>query len=172
MVLFHLKHAYTLETVKNLLIYWFARLTDQLEHHNRVILVKIIRFVPYATFWKTPLASSQSGIVITYLVQLRFVYYHSSGDATVYANLELSTNAKFVAYGTMVKILETLKSSYVKACYLTQKLEPAIGRMYFLQCFGNNFFSFKIWLAEDMKVLPKHSGKYNLSTAGSSFCIK
>ena len=151
MVLFHLKYAYTLETVKNLLIYWFARLIDQLEHHHRVILVKIIRFVSYATFWKTPLASGQSGTVITYLVQLRFVYYHSSGNATVYANLELSTNAKFVAYGTMVKILETLKSSCIKPCYLTQKLEPAIERMYFPQCFGNTFFLSKFDLLKILK---------------------
>ena len=38
-----------------------------------VNLVKIARFVPYATFWKIPLAPSQSGIVIKYLRQLKFI---------------------------------------------------------------------------------------------------
>ena len=47
----------------------------------------------------------------------------------VYVNLELSVNEKFVAYGTMVKILATLKSSCAKACYMIQKLEPATDRV-------------------------------------------
>ena len=56
--------------------------------------------------------------------------------ARVYVNLQLSVNEKFVAYETIIKILATLKSSRAKVCYLIQKLEPTIERMYF----GNKFF--------------------------------
>ena len=65
----------------------------------------------------------------------------------MHVNLELLVNGKFVVFG-MVKVLVTIKSSYAKACYLIQKLECAIERVYLLQC-----FCFKIWLAEDVKVL-------------------
>ena len=74
-----------------------------------VILVKIVRFVPYATLWKHPLASS--GIVIKCLVQLKFICYHRSGKKNIYlmyVNLQLSVNENFSAYGTMVKILATM----------------------------------------------------------------
>ena len=47
-----------------------------------------------------------------------------------YENLELSLNEKFIAYGTMVKILATLKNPCVKGCYLMQELEHAIERVY------------------------------------------
>ena len=75
---------------------------------------------------KTPLVSRQSGIVI-------IVYYHRAGKKTfarVYINLELSVNEKFVACGTKIKILEILKSRCTKECYLIQKLESAIRRVY------------------------------------------
>ena len=55
-------------------------------------------------------------------------------------NLELSVNGKFVAYGKMVKILWTLKSPCAKACYLIQKIDPAIERVYLLRSFGKNVF--------------------------------
>ena len=79
-------------------------------------------------FEKTPIAASQSEIVIKYLVHLKFTanpeilekYCKSRNKvlARVYGNLELSVNEKFVAYGTMVKILATLRSSYAKASML------------------------------------------------------
>ena len=76
-------------------------------------------------FEKTPVAASQSEIVIKYLVHLKFTakvqkYCKSRNKvlARVYGNLELSVNEKFVAYGTMVKIVATLRSSYAKASML------------------------------------------------------
>ena len=50
--------------------------------------------------------------------------------ARVYVNLELLVNEKCVAYETLVKILATLKSLCAKGCYLIQKPEPVIGRLY------------------------------------------
>ena len=38
---------------------------------ERVILVKMARVVPYATFWKTPLSSSQNGIIRFFCFFLR-----------------------------------------------------------------------------------------------------
>ena len=58
----------------------------------------------------------------------------------MYVNFQLLVNENFVVYGTMVKILATLKSSYAKAYYLIQKLEPFIERVYFPQCYGNKLF--------------------------------
>ena len=55
----------------------------------------------------------------------------------VYANLELSVNEQFVVYGTRVMILAVLKGPCANECYLIQTLEPAIGRVYLPQCFGN-----------------------------------
>ena len=46
-------------------------------------LVKIARLVPCATFWKTPLFSSKRGIIIKYQEQLKFIYYHISGDKNI-----------------------------------------------------------------------------------------
>ena len=60
--------------------------------------------------------------------------------ARVYVNLELSVNNKFVAYGTTIKILATLKSCCVKVCYLIQKLEPAIEMVYLFNGEINFFF--------------------------------
>ena len=42
-------------------------------------------------------------------------------------------NEKFVAFGTMVKILATFKSPCAKACYLIQNLKPSIERVYLPQ---------------------------------------
>ena len=55
----------------------------------------------------------------------------------MYANLELSVNEQFVVYGTRVMILAVLKGPCANECYLIQTLEPAIGRVYLSQCFGN-----------------------------------
>ena len=49
-------------------------------------------------------------------------------------------NDKFVVYRTMVNISATLKSPCVKACYLIQKLEPVIERMYFPNVLAKFFF--------------------------------
>ena len=38
---------------------------------------------PYATFWKTPLASNQNGIVIKYFVEIVVIYYHRSGNKNI-----------------------------------------------------------------------------------------
>ena len=57
----------------------------------------------------------------------------------VYANLKLLVNEEFVAYGTMVKILATLKSVFAKKYYFVQKREPVIERVYLPQYFGNKF---------------------------------
>ena len=54
--------------------------------------------------------------------------------------MQFAIIGKFVAYGTMVKILATLKSPYAKAFYLIQKLGPAIEMVYLSQCFGYKFF--------------------------------
>lgn len=61
--------------------------------------------------------------------------------AGVHINLELSVNEKFFAYGSVVKVLTTLKSPCAKACYLIYAIEKlAIEKVYLPQCFGNNFF--------------------------------
>ena len=75
--------------------------------------------------------------------------------ARVYVNLELLVNEEFIAYGTMVKILAISKSPSAKECYLIQKLEPAIGRVYLPQSFGNNFFLHNLicWRYEGFKGL-------------------
>ena len=59
--------------------------------------------------------------------------------ARVYLNLEL-LNEEFVTYLAMVKVLATWRSPCAKGCYLMQKLEPLIGRVYLPKCFGINFF--------------------------------
>ena len=59
--------------------------------------------------------------------------------AREYVNFELLANEKYAAYGTVVKILATLKSFCAKSCSLIQKVEPVIGRMYLPQCFADNF---------------------------------
>ena len=51
--------------------------------NEMLILVQIDRIVSYAMFLKTPLASSQGGIVIKYLVQLNFIYYYRSGNKNI-----------------------------------------------------------------------------------------
>ena len=51
----------------------------------------------------------------------------------MYVNLELLVNEIIVAYGSMVKVLATLKSSCAKACYLIQKREPVTERVYLPQ---------------------------------------
>ena len=58
----------------------------------------------------------------------------------MYINLELSVDEKFVAYGTIDKNLTSLKSPWAKACYLIQKPEQVIEKVYLHQCFGDNFF--------------------------------
>ena len=70
---------------------------------------------------------SQIAIVIKYLEQLKFVYYHRSGNKNIdqgVCQLELSVNVKFVACGTVVTILAILKSPCAMECYLIQKPEP------------------------------------------------
>ena len=69
---------------------------------------------------KKLLGSSQNGIIIKYLMQLKFITTGLEVEtfARVYVNLKLSVNKKCVAYGTMVMILATLTSSCAKACYL------------------------------------------------------
>ena len=69
---------------------------------------------------KKLLGSSQNGIIIKYLMQLKFITtgLEVKTFARVYVNLKLSVNKKCVAYGTMVMILATLTSSCAKACYL------------------------------------------------------
>ena len=52
-----------------------------------VILVKIVEFVPYTTFWKTSLASSQRSIIIKYFAQLKFIYYHKSGEKNIWQDV-------------------------------------------------------------------------------------
>ena len=51
----------------------------------RMFPIKIIRFVPYATFWKNSFGlQSESGIVIKYLAQLEFIYYwHRPGNKDI-----------------------------------------------------------------------------------------
>ena len=73
--------------------------------------------------------------------------------AGVHINLELSVNEKFAPHGTMVKVLATLKSPCAKACYLIQKLEPAIEKMCLPQCFCNKFFFHNMtsWIFESSK---------------------
>ena len=53
--------------------------------HNQIdiILVKITWFMPYAMFWKAPLASSQSWVVIEELAQLKFIYYPRFGNKNI-----------------------------------------------------------------------------------------
>ena len=72
--------------------------------------------------------------------------------ARVYVNFELLVNEKFVAHGTMVKILATLKNLSAKAYYLIQKLEPAIEKVYLPQCFLNKIFSVIIELLKILKL--------------------
>ena len=73
-----------------------------------------------------------------------FIYYQKSRNKNICQGIHkfgiIGTNEKFVAFGTVVKILATLKSPSAKAYYLIQKLEYPIGRVYFSQYFGNNFF--------------------------------
>ena len=57
----------------------------------------------------------------------------------MYFNLELSLIEEFVVYETTVKIFTILKILCVKGCYLIQRLEPVIGKVYLPQCFGNKF---------------------------------
>ena len=76
--------------------------------------------------------------------------------ARVYVYLELSVNEKFVTYGTIVKILTTLKSSY--ACCLIQNLEAVIERVYLPQCFNYKFLSkFDCWWYEISKKNVSHT---------------
>ena len=121
------------------------------------------------------------------MVQLKFINYHRSGNKNVcqgYVNLELLINEKFVAYGTMVKILATLRSFCANACYLMQKLKPAMRRVYSPQCFGNKFFycvwknkylkhsyhqKVKLWYKFIAKTLRKI---HPLPITISTFCIK
>ena len=49
---------------------------------------------------------------------------------SVYLNLELSVNEKFVAYMGQWLRFGNLKSPYAKGCYLIQKIESAIERVY------------------------------------------
>ena len=87
-----------------------------MEDHSGVILPKITRFIPYATYWKTPLVSS---------LQLKCVCYHRSRRKNICQGVwKFGIISKWkIMYGTMVKILETWKSPHVKACYLIQRLD-------------------------------------------------
>ena len=81
--------------------------------------------------------------------------------ARVHINLELSVNEKFVAYGSVVKVLATLRSPRAKTCYLIYAIEKlAIEKVYLPQCFGNNFF-FIICQAEDTKALKNKCSIHN-----------
>ena len=88
---------------------------------------------------------SYSSYIITNLKIIAF--------ARVYVNLQLSVNKKFVAYGTMVKILATLKNLCTKGYYLIQKFELVIGRVYLSKCFGNKLFLPQFDMLKIMKIL-------------------
>ena len=68
----------------------------------------------------------------------------------------------------MVKILVILKSPCAKGCYLIQKLEPEIGRVYLHQYFGNNFFFHNLtcWRYEGFKNLVSHTQQKNVLRMG------
>ena len=67
--------------------------------------------------------------------------------AMVYVNLELLVNDKLNAYGTG-QDFRIVKIPWGKVCYFIRKLESTIARVYLPQ-----YFSFIIWLNEDMKAL-------------------
>ena len=56
-------------------------------------------------------------------------YITAGLETEVLVNLEVLVNEKFIAYGTMIKNLGTLKSPCVRGCNLIGKLEPITGRV-------------------------------------------
>ena len=56
-------------------------------------------------------------------------YITTGLETEVLVNLEVLVNEKFIAYGTMIKNLGTLKSPCVRGCNLIGKLEPITGRI-------------------------------------------
>lgn len=61
-----------------------ATFTYLVSIHLQKILVIIVLFVIYATFWKVLSASSQSRIIIKQLGQLNFIYYHRSWSNNIF----------------------------------------------------------------------------------------
>ena len=104
-----------------------------MEDHSGVILPKITRFIPYAGYWKTPLASS---------LQLKFVCYHRSGSKNICQGV--------YKFGIISKWKNcvwdngqdfgNLKKSPCQGMLFDTKTWPAIERLYLPQYFGNNFF--------------------------------
>ena len=82
--------------------------------------MKITQYVPYATFWKVAIASSQSEIPGLQIITF----------SKVYVKLELSGNEKFITYGATVKILPSLKGPLAKGFQTIQKIKSAFGSVY------------------------------------------
>ena len=87
--------------------------------------MKIAWFVPYATFWKKSFGFSQIEIVIKYLVQLKFVYYHRSWNKNIcqgVCKFAIISKRKISAYGTMVEILAILNIPWPKGTIWNKNL--------------------------------------------------